>query len=121
MLSSNFDFKESFQFFSSAVDYNMKRRLQKIQYQFPVNESITEEPKIENELFNKALLFDDDYPSTFLTSISKERANSISTDENKDQHFEIKKENKIKYMKNSKNLIHQILIKIQLMLKLKPH
>ena len=107
MLSSNFDFKESFQFFSSAVDYNMKRRLQKIQYQFPVNESITEEPKIENELFNKALLFDDDYPSTFLTSISKERANSISTDENKDQHFEIKKENKIyeKFEKfNSSNI-----------------
>ncbi len=100
MLSSNFDFKESmlpnhsFPLFSSAADYNIKKQLHNIKYQFPENESQTEEPKMVNDIFNKTLLFDDYYASIFLYSNFEEESNSISLDENNEQNFEIKTENK---------------------------
>ena len=100
MLSPNFDFKEkifqnrSFPFFSSAADYNIKKQLQKIKYQYPENESPTEEPKMVKDIFNKTLLLDDYFPSIFLSYIFEERSNSINLDENKEQNFEIKTENK---------------------------
>ena len=77
----------SFPLFSSAADYNIK-------YQFPENESQTEEPKMVNDIFNKTLLFDDYYASIFLYSNFEEESNSISLDENNEQNFEIKTENK---------------------------
>ena len=101
MLSSNFDFKESiiqnrtFPFFSSAADYNIKNQLQNINYQYPEIESPTEEPKMVNDIFNKTLLLDDFFPNMFLSSIFEESSNSIISDENKEQNFEIKTENKI--------------------------
>ena len=100
MLSPNFDFKEkifqnrSFPFFSSAADYNIKKQLQNIKYQYPENESPTEEPKMVKDIFNKTLLLDDYFPSIFLSYIFEERSNSISSDENKEQNLELKTESK---------------------------
>ena len=100
MLSPNFVFKEkifqnrSFPFFSSAADYNIKKQLQKIKYQYPENESPTEEPKMVKDIFNKTLLLNDYFPSIFLSYIFEERSNSINLDENKEQNFEIKTESK---------------------------
>ena len=83
----------SFPLFSSAADYNIKKQLHNIKYQFPENESQTEEPKMVNDIFNKTLLFDDYYASIFLYSNFEEESNSISLDENNEQNFEIKTEN----------------------------
>ena len=47
-----------------------------------------------NDIFNKTLLFDDYYASIFLYSNFEEESNSISLDENNEQNFEIKTENK---------------------------
>ena len=82
----------SFPLFSSAADYNIKKQLHNIKYQYPENESQTEEPKMVNDIFNKTLLFNS--PSTLLSSNFEEESYSISLDENNEQNFEIKTENK---------------------------
>ena len=91
MLSSNFDYKEnlfhniSFLFPSSNIDYNLKKHLENIKCEFPLNESLMEEPEIENDIFNKTLLFNS--PSTLLSYNFEEHSNSISLDENNEQNF----------------------------------
>ena len=98
MLSSNFDYKDnlfqniSFPFSSSNMDYNLEKYLENNKYEFPLSESLMEEPEIENDIFNKTLLFNT--PSTLLSSNFEEESNSISLDENNKQNFEIKTENK---------------------------
>ncbi len=102
MLSSNFDFQDtifqniSFPFFTSNADYNIRNHLQNIKYEFPLNESLLEEPEIENDIFKSNSLFDDDYSSTFLSSIFEEKSNSITLDEYKEKIIEVKKEIKAK-------------------------
>ena len=47
-----------------------------------------------NDIFNKTLLFDDYYLNIFLSSNFEEYSNSNNLNEEKDQNFEIKIENK---------------------------
>ena len=47
-----------------------------------------------NDIFNKTLLFDDYYVNIFLSSNFEEYSNSNNLNEEKDQNFEIKIENK---------------------------
>ena len=83
MLSSNFDYKENL--FNNILFPFPSSNIENIKYEFPLNESLMEEPEIENDIFNKTLLFNS--PSTLLSYNFEEHSNSISLDENNEQNF----------------------------------
>ena len=97
MFTPNFDFADikfnnsSFFLFTSNTDYNMKKHLETMN-QYPLNESIIEDNlDIENDIFNRHLLFKDDYSSTFISSsIFEDQSNSIISVENKESNAELK-------------------------------
>ena len=97
MFTPNFDFADikfnnsSFFLFTSNTDYNMKNHLETMN-QYSLNESIIEDNlDIENDIFNRHLLFKDDYSSTFISSsIFEDQSNSIISVENKESNAELK-------------------------------
>ena len=102
MFSPNFAFADnmlknsSFPLFISNTDYNMKNHLESINYEFPLNESITEDNlDLDNGIFNRHLLFNDVNSSTFISSILDDQSNSNSMiiEENKEPNAELKNKN----------------------------
>ena len=97
MFTPNFDFADIkfnnslFFLFTSNTDYNMKNHLETMN-QYSLNESIIEDNlDIENDIFNRHLLFKDDYSSTFISSsIFEDQSNSIISVENKESNAELK-------------------------------